>query len=89
MQIHMAPHSGVIAHDFLDKPFPVIGWYTFETPEGGLALQPLVLVQGRVEVLADPAVQFSVVGMGELWFDLVNHHNANNRLNDPGIGKVP
>lgn len=83
MKIDMVPHSGVLAwvpgaHEW--EPFPVVGWYTHQTVEGGLALQPLILRHGRMEVLADALVEFSLVGLTEMWFDVVAYHNADNRL---------
>ena len=72
----MMPHSGVIAYDFLDRPFPVVGWYSYRTEDNGLVVQPLVLERGTLVPLHDAKVKFSLVGnMSELWINLVGDHS--------------
>lgn len=75
MKIEMCPHSGVVAWDFLDRPFPVVGWYTSEVESGGMKLCPLVLDNGQIVPIDDKAV-YSLVGLTQPWFDLVAQHNA-------------
>ena len=75
MKIEMTPHSGVVAWDFLDRPYPVLGWYTSELEGGGMKLCPLVLNYGAIEPIDDKA-RYSVVGLTEVWFELVARHNA-------------
>ena len=65
----------MLAYDFLDRPYPVIGWCA-ETKDDETILYPLVLNAGRVERLADGAVQFRVVGLGPAWVNAVNANNA-------------
>lgn len=72
----MCPHGGVVAFDFLDRPFPVVGWYTEELAEGGMKLLPLVLDRGELVPLDDAKVRYMLVGLTERWFQLVNAHNA-------------
>lgn len=76
MKISMCPHSGVVAFDFLDRPFPVIGWFSMELEGGGMKLVPLVLDTGELVQLDDAKVQYMLVGLTERWFALVNAHNA-------------
>ena len=70
MKIEMTPHSGVVAWDFLDRPYPVLGWYTSELEGGGMKLCPLVLDQGNI-VPVDDKARYS-----DVWFELVARHNA-------------
>ena len=76
MRISMTPHSGVVAFNFLDQPFPVIGWFTQELESGGMKLVPLVLERGELVQLDDAKVQYALVGIGKQWFELVAKHNA-------------
>ena len=64
MRISMTPHSGVVAFNFLDQPFPVIGWFSQELENGGMKIVVIggtgligsktvaILRQGGHEVLA-------------------------------------
>lgn len=72
----MMPHSGVVAFDFLDRPFPVVGWYSEAVESGGMKLIPLVLDQGALVPIDDPKVVYALVGIGPRWFELVERHNA-------------
>lgn len=76
MRIEMAPHSGVVAWDFLDRPFPVVGWFSTDLEGGGMKLVPLVLDRGELVQLDDSKVRYSLVGMTGVWFELVAEHNA-------------
>ena len=76
MKIDMMPHSGVVAYDFLDRPFPVIGWFSTELDNGGMKLVPLVLDRGELVQLDDAKVRYGIVGMTAAWFALVREHNA-------------
>ena len=76
MRISMTPHSGVVAFNFLDQPFPVIGWFSQELENGGMKLVPLVLDRGELVQLDDAKVQYALVGIGPRWFALVEAHNA-------------
>jgi len=76
MRISMTPHSGVVAFNFLDQPFPVIGWFSQELENGGMKLVPLVLDRGELVQLDDAKVQYALVGMSPTWFTLVEQHNA-------------
>ena len=87
----MAANSGVVAYGADDRPYPVVGWYTHELGEsgdGGLALQPVVLNQGSLVVLAEVGTTFSIVGLSEVWWDLVNHHNADNQFGGVGANRA-
>ena len=76
MKIDMCPHSGVVAFDFLDRPYPVIGWYSTELSGGGMKLVPLVLDHGELIQIDDAKVRYAIVGLTERWFALVQMHNA-------------
>lgn len=76
MKITMMPHSGVIAYDYAEYAYPVVGWLEKEHDGGGLVLMPMILAKGIVQALDDDRVAYDVVGLGPRWAEVLDYHNA-------------